>query len=336
MKRLVGLDIGSYGIKVISLKVGRKNVKVKNFGYGSLSRESIVEGDIMDTNLIEKRIRNIYNDENIKNKNLSISVAGRNIMYKNIKVNAVGKEDVRKTLEWELPNHIPYEKDNIYTDYEVLNEQGGQTELLIIAAKKDVVNTRINLLKGLGLMPVVVDTAATSFQNAYETIVGPIEKTAFIVDIGAEKTSMSIVSEGVPRFIRELPHGGNAYTNEIAKKLGVNYENAEETKIGQNNKEDVNIREYFDSINQNIASEIKRSMRYVKGDSPIVIDKGIITGGASLTPGLIEFLRNNLDVSNVELFNPVDHLTIPDEYQDEMDKLGPALSVVTGLALRKG
>ncbi|TYB31389.1 MAG: type IV pilus assembly protein PilM [Candidatus Mcinerneyibacterium aminivorans] len=335
MKRLVGLDIGSYAIKILSLKVGRKNVKVKKFGYGKLSRESIVEGDIMDTNLIEKRIRNVYNEENVKNKNLSISVAGRNIMYKNIKINAVGKDDVKKTLEWELPNHIPYEKDNIYTDYEVLSEEGGQTELLIIAAKKDVVNTRINLLKGLGLMPVVVDTAATSVQNAYETLVGPIEDTAFIVDIGAEKTSMSIVADGVPRFIRELPHGGNAYTNEIAKNLGLNYESAEETKM-ENNKNNVEIHQYFDSINQNIASEIQKSMRYVKADSPIVVNKGIITGGASLTPGLLDYLRSNLDISNIELFNPVEYLNIPDEYQSEMEELGPSLSVVTGLALRKG
>jgi len=335
MKRLIGIDIGSYAIKVLSMKVGRRGAKVKKFGTDKLSKEVIVEGDIIDTNIVESAIRTIFTENNIKNKNLSISIAGRNIMYKNIKVDALGKDEVKKALEWELPNHISYEKENIYTDYEILDEEAGQTDLLIVAAKKDVINSKLTLLKGMGLMPLVVDTEATAVQNAYETLVEPIEDTVFFLDLGANKTSMSIVENGKPRFVREMQQGGNAYTTEIAKNLNVQFDNAENTKIGES-KSNMDVAQYFDSLNHSIAADIKKSMKYVQGDMPLNINKGIITGGASQTPGLLDYLKNELNIMDIEIFNPVDYLDIPDEYKKEMEKLGPALSVVCGLAIRKG
>jgi len=76
MKKLIGLDIGSYSVKAVDIKVLSKDIEIKNFGHDLLSRESIVEGEIMDTNLIEEVIRTVFTRRKIKNKNLSISISG--------------------------------------------------------------------------------------------------------------------------------------------------------------------------------------------------------------------------------------------------------------------
>ncbi|HOO59132.1 MAG TPA: pilus assembly protein PilM, partial [Candidatus Mcinerneyibacteriales bacterium] len=84
MKKLIGLDIGSYSVKAVDIKVSSKDIEIKNFGHDLLSRESIVEGEIMDTNLIEEVIRTVFTRRKIKNKNLSISISGRNLILKSV------------------------------------------------------------------------------------------------------------------------------------------------------------------------------------------------------------------------------------------------------------
>ena len=334
MKKLIGLDIGSYSVKAVDIKVSSKDIEIKNFGHDLLSRESIVEGEIMDTNLIEEVIRTVFTRRKIKNKNLSISISGRNLILNSVQIDAVGEEKVRNTLEYEFPNHIPCERDDIYYDFSIVSEEGGRSDVLIAAAKKEVVNSRVNLLKSLGLVPLAVDTAAMAIQNAYEAIQGPITGTVFIADIGAEKTSFSIVVNGVPKFVREIPVGGNHYTDVIAKELGVNYEVAERIKLGEE-KSDSSLEELFDATNQNLSNQMKRSLEYIKGNAPLMVNKGVLTGGGALTPGLLDFLKGEMDASEIELFNPVEYVKAPSELLPELQKVGPALSVCIGLAMRK-
>ncbi len=334
MKKLIGLDIGSYSIKAIDVKVSPREIEIKNFGYDVLSRESIVEGEIMDNNLIEEIISTIFSRRKIKNKNLSISVSGRNLILKAVQIDAVGEDKVRNTLEYEFPNHIPYERDDIFYDFSVVSEQGGRSDVLLAAAKKEVVVSRVNLLKSLGLMPLIVDTAALAVQNVYEALHGPITGTVFMADIGAEKTSFSIIVDGVPKFVREIPLGGNHYTDVIAKELGVNYDVAEKIKTGQEST-DANLIQMFDATNQNLSNQMKRSMEYIRGSSPIVLGRGIITGGGAMTPGLLDFLKNEMDTSSIEKFNPIEHVKASAELMPELEKAGPALSVALGLAMRK-
>ncbi len=334
MKKLVGLDIGSHSIKAIDVKVSAKEIEIKNFGYDILSRESIVEGEIMDNNLIEEVISSIFSRNKIKNKNLSISVSGRSLILKAMQLEAVGEENVRNTMEYEIPNHIPNEQGDIFYDFFIVSEEGGRSNVLLAAAKKEVVTSRVNLLKSLGLMPLVVDVAALAIQNVYETIHGPINGTVFIADIGAEKTSFSIIVDGVPKFVREIPIGGNHYTDAIAKDLAVNYETAENIKTGRETS-DADLAGIFDSTNQNLGNQMKRSMEYIRGNSPIVLGRGIVTGGGALTPGLVEYLKRVMGTDNIECFNPVEHIKAGSDIMPELEKVGPGLSVVLGLAMRK-
>ena len=317
----------------MELKVSSKEVEVKNFGSGFLTANSIVEGEIMDANIVGDTILAIFNERKIKNKNVIISISGRNIIFKNALLNVTGEGKISETLEYEWSNYIAYEKDEIYYDYDVLGEHAGQTELLIVAAKREVIATRVNLLKSLGFAPLVVEPSAISVQNAYERLVGPITDPAFIVDIGEDTTSFSVIVDNVPRSIREIPMGGKHYSDVISKAFKVNLEAAESMKINKNS--DKNFSDIFETTNQNFATQIKRSLDALKGDEPIVVRKGILTGGGALTPGLADFLKNSLELSEVEIFNPVDYLKIPPKFKEEMEQFGPALGVVSGLALRK-
>jgi Tfp pilus assembly PilM family ATPase len=91
----------------------------------------------------------------------------------------------------------------------------------------------------------------------------------------------------------------------------------------------------FDATNQNLSNQMKRSLEYIKGAAPLMINKGILTGGGSLTPGLMDYLKNEMDASDIEVFNPVEFVKAPAELLPQLQKVGPALSVCIGLAMRK-
>lgn len=333
MKQLVGLDIGANSIKAMELRLTSKGVEVINFGYGLLSRESIVEGEIIDANLIESTISSIFANRKIKNKNVSIPISGRHLINKTVQIDATGKDKVVASLGWELPNYIPFEPSDIYSDYAILGESAGKTDVLIVAAKREIVNARVNLLKSLGLSPMVVDTSALAIQNVYETLVAPTSGTVLFADIGSEKTSLNITVDGIPKFIREINYGGRHYTDAIAKGLGMNFDTADRVKLGKESA-NVDIRPFVDEVNTNIGNEIMRSIDYVKMNTQVVINRVVITGGGSLTLGLSDSLSSLLNV-DIELFNPVKYMKAPPALMGDLEQLGPALTVVVGLAMRK-
>src|SRR5688500_11525860 len=140
-KTCIGLDIGSSSIKAVQIKKSRTGIALQAFGMQPLVPQTIVDGTIMDQGAVVEAIRALWGRLKLRTKDVAIAIAGHSVIIKKIAVPSMRADELAANIRYEAEHHIPFAKDDVELDYHVVNPQNssGQTELLLVAAKKEVV-----------------------------------------------------------------------------------------------------------------------------------------------------------------------------------------------------
>jgi len=85
-KSVVGLDIGSYSVKAVELKIKEKGdttlYEVQKIGYEPLPYDAIVEGTVIDSTAVSETIKLLFENAKINTRQVAISVSGNSVIIK--------------------------------------------------------------------------------------------------------------------------------------------------------------------------------------------------------------------------------------------------------------
>ena len=338
---LLGLDIGSSSIKMCELAEGKNGYQLVNFGIEPLPHETIVDSTIMNATSVVNAIRKLMGDNNVKApRDVGTSVSGHSVIIRKITLPLMTEEEIEGNIQWEAEQYIPFDINEVNIDYQRLETEGEDLEsqdVLLVAVKKEMVNDYVTVVTEAGLNPVIMDVDAFSCQNMYEMNY-ELErgKVITLVNIGASVININIVRNGSSVFTRDMSIGGNHYTEELQKQLGVSFDEAEQIKIGKAETSQ-DIQPLLDSISGSIALEIQRSLDFFTATSSFGhISKVYVSGGAAKTAGLVKIIENQVGMP-VEIINPFNNIEVPAKTfdPDYIQQVAPLCGVVVGLALRR-
>src|SRR5881394_2658054 len=231
----VGLDIGSSSVKVVQLKETSKGYQLVNFGIEPLPPQTIVDGAIMNQAAVVDAIKQLKLALKLKAREVATAISGHSVIIKKIKVPPMSPEELEEQIPWEAEHHIPFSKDDVEIDHQLVSTQNsqGQMELLLVAAKKEVVSDYTMVIREAKLLPTVMDVAAFTIQNAFEVnYEANADEAVALINVGAALSNINIVAGGTSAFTRDVTVGGNVFTEELQKRLNVSHEEAEAWKIG--------------------------------------------------------------------------------------------------------
>lgn len=353
--QLVGLDIGSHSIKLVEIDDSKKGLILKNFGMIGLPHNAIVEGSIKEMEIVALAIKNLFNHLKVKNKNVATSISGYSVIVKKININKREESELESTIQDEAEQYIPFDISDVNLDYEILSPPEGEIEaepgkkeedkarsdfmdLMLVAAKKDIVDDYVSILHLAGLNPLVLDVDAFALQNAFEISSEDISGCYAIVNVGAEELGINAIKNGVSIFTRDSSYGGSQITEAIMSKFDVSYEEAEKIKLGGTkvDKEGEGLEEIFTSAVSGWAQEIKRALDFLVTSYPDeTIEKILISGGSCRLPRFQKYLELETDIPVVEL-NPFVNLQVSEKIFDPkyLGYMAPQAVVAVGLALR--
>jgi len=344
-RQLVGLDIGSSGIKLVQLKESRGRYILQKFGFKPLEPEVIVDGTVMDEGRVVSAIKELYEETNIKVKQVAVSISGHAVIIKKISLPPMPDEELEGQVRLAAEQYIPFDINEVNIDFSVLpsSEAGGNTQgemsIILVAAKKDKINELTELVKGAGLLPLVMDVDAFAIENMH-AINYPVsqEDTTALVNVGASVMNINIVRGGTSLFTRDIPIGGNRYTEAIQREIGLSYEEAEETKKGERSagNNQAAMTTVIDSVNAEVASEIARTIDYFKSTmSDADVQQVLLCGGGAQVKGLVTQLKDRMQAV-VEVANPFGEIDTSGSGFDQgtLAELAPLAAVGVGLALR--
>jgi type IV pilus assembly protein PilM len=344
-KTCVGLDIGSSSVKVVQLKQTSKGYQLVNFGIEPLPSQTIVDGAIMNQAAVVDAIRSLISALKLKGKDVATAISGHSVIIKKIKVPPMTPEELEEQIPWEAEHHIPFSKDDVEIDHQLVSTQNaqGQMELLLVAAKKEVVSDFTMVIREAKLMPTVMDVAAFTIQNAFEVNydASPDEAIA-LINVGASLSNINIVWGGTSAFTRDVTVGGNIFTEEIQKRLNVSQEEAEAWKIGSvgEGAHEVlphEVEAVLAEVADGVAGQFQRSLDFfLSSSADATISRIYLCGGAAKVSSLQKSLEEKAR-TRVELLNPFQRIIV-DERRFDMEFLqqhSAEAAVAVGLARRR-
>jgi type IV pilus assembly protein PilM len=111
----------------------------------------------MDQSLVVQGIQEAMAKAGVTAKNVVTAVSGRAVIVKKVVMDKMNPDDAKEAIFWEAEQHVPFDIDDVCLDFQVLNEDVGanQMEILLVAAKKEMVNAHAALVREAGLNPIV-------------------------------------------------------------------------------------------------------------------------------------------------------------------------------------
>jgi type IV pilus assembly protein PilM len=321
---------------------GKKTPKLKHFGMIPLPPEAIVDGAFMDSASIVESIRSLIEGLRIKTKKVAVSISGHSVYIKTINVPTMSEVQLEESIKWEAEQQIPFDIEDVNLDFQILDEQVSpdQMPVLLVAAKKDMINDYTAVIEEAGLQPTIVDVDVFAIENAFNlNFESPEEEVIALVNIGASVMNINILKRGTSAFTRDISIGGRQITEEIQKRLKMTYEEAESLKVKERDAgaQNPEVEKIIQGTAEQLATEVRRSLEFFAASSSGgEIKKIFLSGGCAkiqMLPGLIEE-RISMPV---EVFNPFAKIEYnPEVFDPEYIKqVAPLAAVGVGLALRR-
>jgi type IV pilus assembly protein PilM len=353
-QNFLGVDLGIGSIKLIELKNENKRARLVTYGFTEQVFD-IVKSDL-DEN--KKEIANLLK-KICEKARTSTSVAVTALPASEVFTSIIGISNVEKKdlaspkmllpiIEREAAKILPLPIAEMVLDWKVIDSKGTgdagdkilkNVKLLLTAAPKSLIKKYIEIFKLAGLNILSLETESFAL---IRSLIGNDKSTITIVDLGATKTNITIVNNGIPFLTRSINVGGQSITKAISESLSINSDQAEQLKtdvglpiIGNENED--SAPQIIESLLAPIVSEIKYCFELYgseNNNAKTNIDKIVLCGGGALLPNLSEYLSNALNM-RIYVGDPWARMLCPDELRPVLEEIGPRLAVAIGLAMRE-
>ncbi len=337
---VVGVDIGSHAVKVCQLKKGDKTYSVVSLGSTILPEGAVDDGTLNEPEIVGAAIAELFKNLKIKKKKVGFSISGYSVIVKKVNLAVMDEQQMEEHILAEAEQYIPFDIKDVYLDFQDLKtgtEENERTDVMLVAAKKDIVDDYLDMLDSIGLQATIVDVDGFALENTYEYNMPKTDNVA-LVDIGASKMNINIISGGMSMVARDIVVGSRQLTERIMNQFDIEYEEAEAVKLGHQPAGDrqEELEDIFSTVCTQWVLEVKKAIDLYHNnypDEPLV--KLVLSGGGAKVAGLTEYLAQETGL-NVELFNPFVNMTSNNKKidPDYLKGVGAEMAIASGIAIR--
>lgn len=340
-KNPLGLDLGSSSIKIADVTVKGKKAVLNDFLIAPILKGTIEAGDIVNPDIVASTVRGAIERKGYNKRGVVVGMFGGGVVIKKITMPKMDTKILYEQLRWEAEQYIPFDIEEAVYDFHVLKTSSNETmDILLIAARQEHIFRYFESVDASGLTCSVVDVNGIALANCFEFNYGLMPGTIALINIGASVVNLVILEAGNVVFARDIPYGGFLYETEIARDLGVGLPEAESLKLGVSYQQETpqEVLAAIQSVNEMLAMEISNSFDFYKNSGTgISVQHMYVSGGVSLTPGLVQKIQDTTQVpcSPLDPFINISHnkRKISSEF---LEQIKPFVVISLGLALRGG
>lgn len=339
---LVGVDIGSSSIKLVQLSRSGNGYRLEGFGVETLPENAVSEGVIVDAGVVSNALKQALRRSGVTAKRCAMAVSGSAVITKLINLPAaLGQDDIEAQIEVEAGHYIPYPREEVSLDFEVLGPSARNAdllEILLAASKTEHVDMRREVAEMAGLTVGVVDVESFAVSNAFDLVRQQAgidaSETLAVLNIGSTTSSMIVLRGNRSTYNREHSFGGNQLVEECMRRYGMDLNQARFLQRGEAPPAGFED-EVLEPFRQNVIQQISRVLQFYASSSDYMsISTLYLTGGGALIPGLAEALGDEIGIST-ELGDPLKGMRLaPKINARQLDQVRPSLTIACGLALR--
>jgi type IV pilus assembly protein PilM len=337
-KLSVGLDIGSGLVKLVVIDHSKAEPEIVQVITSPLVPDAIVEGEIMDPVLVAETVRSVMDSAGLKKREVVAAVGGHDVIVKKIPMDRMAQNDAREVIRWEAEQHVPFDMENVQLDFQILDPDtnSAQMAVLLVAAKRELIENRLNLLADAGLTPRIIDVDAFALHNAFEHNYPTMrDGMVALVNIGHETTTINLLVDGMPVLTREMPFGTRRLRESLQRASSLTGDEAEDVLQGRTDP--AALRALLEERVDELAVGVERAAAFILAQAGGAgVRRVYLCGGGACVNGMAEAVASRMGVP-AEVASPLLRVAVrPDVMQSvPMEQLAPLLMLPIGLALRK-
>jgi type IV pilus assembly protein PilM len=337
-KLSVGLDIGSGLVKLVVIDHSKAEPEIVQVITSPLVPDAIVEGEIMDPVLVAETVRSVMDGAGLKKREVVAAVGGHDVIVKKIPMDRMAQNDAREVIRWEAEQHVPFDMENVQLDFQILDPDtnSAQMAVLLVAAKRELIENRLNLLADAGLTPRIIDVDAFALHNAFEHNYPTMrDGMVALLNIGHETTTINLLVNGMPVLTREMPFGTRRLRESLQRASSLTGDEAEDVLQGRTDP--AALRALLEERVDELAVGVERAAAFILAQSGGEgVRRVYLCGGGACVNGMAEAVASRMGVP-AEVASPLLRVAVRPEVMQSvpMEQLAPLLMLPIGLALRK-
>lgn len=338
-KTACGLDVGHNWAKVVRLLPARNGAVLDRAGRLAWSRTEKDKSEQMSS-----KLKTFWSSLNLKDRTVITSLAGHAVIIKRVDLPAVKPKELDSTIQKQAKQHIPFDIDDVYLDYQVMGAGSADTtkNVVLVASKKKVVQELQELFDKANLGASILDVDGFALSNCFEfNYPERKDKQTYLLDVGAVHSTFCVYADQQPIFIRDAGFGGQQLTDHLCSVLDKKPKEVEQLKIqgpaGLNPDEQATYLKESEQIFRSWGQEIQRLINFYMNslNAPKPANMLFLSGGGSLCFGLNKSLSSQMDLE-VDFLDPWRQVSFEDSKFESkyLQQTGPQFAIATGLALR--
>lgn len=333
-----GIDLGQCGLKAIRLRAEGDTVQVVDHVYIEHAR-ILSQPEVDRAGLIAEAMKQFTSRHDLSRERLFVGVQGQHTLARFSRLPPVDRKKIPEIVRYEAQQQIPFDLDEVIWDYQVLGtEPTGEINVGIFAIRRELLREHLQFLFRLNLEPAGVQAAPLALYNAlrFDGLCGGSEAVA-ILDIGTQNADL-IACDGDSLWTRNIPIGGNSFTEALQKTFKLSFRKAENLK--RDAAKSKYARQIFVAMRPvfaDLVAEIQRSLGYYTASSSrrgVRITRLLAMGSAFKLPGMQKFIQQNLgmEVERPRAFSRLSMASAPDA--EALSENLMSFGVACGLALQ--
>jgi len=334
-KGIWAIDVGQCALKALHVQAAGEQLLVDAFEV--IEHEQILsQPEVDQPALIRKALETLVSRHKFGEDPVIVAVPGQLSFARFTKLPPVEPKKIPDIVQFEAAQQIPFGIEEVFWDYQIFRSADTpEVEVGIFAMKKDLIYQHLGRFRELGIEPSVIQMAPLALYNymAYDGLIG--SKATILVDIGAENTDL-VIAEGHRLWQRNIPLGGNNFTESLVRAFKLSFPKAEQLKrTAATSKYARQVFQTMRPVFADLSAEVQRSIGfYTSINRESEMDKAVALGNGFKLPGLQKFLQQNLGipVEKVDAFNKLQ--LAPNINEPTFSDHVLALGVCYGLAVQ--
>lgn len=299
-----GIDIGQCALKALKLRsVG--DGKVEAVAFDLIEHPRILsQTDADQDELIRGALEKFASRNEWQGDQFVVGVPGQQTFARFCKMPPVDPKKVKvlDLVRYEAMQQIPFDIEDVVWDYQTFSPPDSpELEVGIFAMRKDLVRKHLGYFSQHGIVPAMVQTVPAALYNFCRFEQAETEErggAVVVINVGAQNTDLVIV-EPHSAWMRNIPLGGNSFTEAIVRAFKLSFAKAESLKrTAASSKYARQIFQAMRPVFVELVAEIQRSIGYYSSSHrDVELRKVLALGNAFRLPGLQKYLENNLTIS---------------------------------------
>lgn len=340
---LVGLDVNTAGVTLVGLEKAGRGFRLDVYATVPMPAGAMADQGVASVELVGQTVAEAARKAGTRVKHVAIAVPGSQVITRRVQMPAgLSERDLDLQVGIDADQHIPFPLDEVYLDYQVLGpstKAPGSVDVLLAAARTDVIDQRVAGVEASGLRANVVDVEAYALEGAFGLLAGKLppdlrDGVIAVVDIGAEVTTLCLLRNRQTIFTREQLFGTDHLTLQIQQRYGLDRDPAAEAQRQGTLDADYTT-ELLEPFRETVASQVGRLLQaYYATAGDTRLDAVLLSGPGANLPDIAAVVENEIGLRTMRA-DPIGAIELASGLPRERLKAeSPALMIALGLALR--